>query len=74
MPEAVLLDDREATAGHLEAEVTTDELADRILGAKIVAIADEGDGKSVILDFEHRGTDDNSGSLLVAIEDVAFHV
>lgn len=46
-------------------------LADRILGAKIVAFGENGDG-TVTLDFQHRGTDDDSGSIRVPMADIHF--
>jgi hypothetical protein len=46
-------------------------IADRILGAKIVAFGENGDG-TVTLDFEHRGTDDDSGSIRVPLTEIRF--
>lgn len=48
-----------------------DRISDRIIGAKIVAV-EQIDDRYIRLDFEHRGTDDNSGSITVAAWSVNF--
>lgn len=46
------------------------ERAGRALGAKLVAL--EVIGGNVLFEFEHRGTDDDSGCLLVPLTAIRF--
>ncbi len=48
-----------------------DRLADRIIGAKIVAV-EQIDDRYVRLDFEHRGTDHDYGSITVVAWAINF--
>ena len=47
------------------------EFGDRVLGAHLVALEEEADG-IVWLDFEHGGTDDDSGRMRVVLADVVW--
>lgn len=47
-------------------------MADRLLGARITGYGQSADG-TLHLDFAHRGTDDDSGVLIVRSEDIHFH-
>lgn len=65
-------DARAADAAPMSDAEKQRELADRILGARIVAYGQSGDG-TLHLDFEHRGTDDDSGVLILRTEDIHFN-
>lgn len=50
-----------------------DRLADRLLGARIVAVEQIGSGSDALrLDFEHKGTDDDSGHIDVPLSQIHF--
>ena len=46
-------------------------LSDRIIGARIVAVTPYDD-EHVCVEFEHKGTDDDSGCLIVGLTAVRF--
>jgi hypothetical protein len=48
-----------------------EEFANRIIGARIVAVEEVG-AMLVRIEFEHRGTDDDSGWMVVSLENVLF--
>ncbi len=48
-----------------------DRIAGRIIGAKIVSV-EQIDDRFIRIDFEHRGTDDDSGSITVPCLSVNF--
>lgn len=48
-----------------------DRISNRIMGARIVAIEELDDG-NIRLDFEHRGTDQDAGHLVVIPGQIEF--
>jgi hypothetical protein len=48
-----------------------DDLANRIIGARIVSVEEVGD-TLVQIEFEHRGTDDDSGWITLPQDHIRF--